>query len=276
MIGGLVRLCRLYYAVPMAATYLLTVYYARAGLMAPHWPGDVLSAVALMLVIAAAYVLNDVFDLAADRVNAPHRPIAAGGVPPMAGAIWGAVLMAAGLALSAQRLPYWAALTAVAAGLLVYDIFSKRLGWAKPVLVAALMTSIYPLALAQAGGAVGPRAWSLALFPVWLLPTAFAYEVLKDIRDLPGDLAASSRSLVRRRPRFWRRVANILLVAPCVLLIGPFLLGCRWIYLAGAIAATGLAIASTFRTERRAIRVVYAECALLAAAAAADVMVFGV
>jgi 4-hydroxybenzoate polyprenyltransferase len=276
MIVDLLRLCRPYYAVPMSMAYLLTVYYARGGNMAGHWLADGLSAAATMLVISAAYVLNDLFDLASDRVNAPHRPIAAGKVSRKLAGVWGGALTVAGLALATERWPFLPALTAVAVGLLLYNAFSKRLGWAKPLLVAAMMTSIYPLALAQADGAAGPRAWSLAVFPAWLFPTAFAYELLKDIRDIPGDRVAAADGLVHRHPRRWRLVANVMLVAPCVLLIWPFLLGCRWIYLAGAAMATGLAVASTFQSERHAIGAVYGECLILAVSAAVDVMVFGV
>ena len=276
MIPSLLRLCRLYYAVPISLTFLLTVYYARGGQMAGHWLVDALAAAGLMLVIAGAYALNDACDVAADRVNSPHRPIASGNTSRRAAVCFGCLLTLAGLMLATQRWPFLLVLTAVALGLLAYNLFSKRLGWGKPILAAVLMTSFYALALAQAGGAAGSRAWSLAIFPAWLLPTVFSYELLKDIRDIPGDRAAAFGGLVHRRPTYWRSVANAVVVAPCVLLIGPFLLGCAWVYLAGAILATGLAVASGFLSERYAIRAIYAECFILAVAAALDVMIFGV
>lgn len=225
----LLRLCRPYYAVPMSLAYLLTVYYAAGGELGGRWGAAVLSAIALGLVIAAGYVLNDLCDMGADRTNAPHRPLPAGQATPLAAFAMAAGLLAAGLILGAAgRTAFLAALTAVALALVLYDLMSKRLGLAKDFVVAALMTSIYPLAVAQAGGAAGPRAASLIVFPIWLFPTAFGYELLKDLRDLTGDAAAVGRARpIQRRPGLWRRVAAAAILLPAPLLILPRWLGCR-------------------------------------------------
>jgi len=274
---ALLRLVRPYYVLPMALTYLLTVYYAAGGELAGRWPAAGLSTLALALVIAGAYALNDVCDVAADRLNAPRRPIPAGKVRRQTAAVCAAALLAAGVGLGATGgATFLAALSAVAGGLVLYDLFSKRLGLAKPLAVAALMTSIYPLALAFAGGAVGPRAATLAVFPAWLFPTAFGYELLKDLRDLAGDRRAAPRApSLHRRPKLWRRVAAAAIALPAPLLLLPALLGCKWVYLAGAAAAAALAVASAAVPVRRAIRLVYAECFLTALAAAADVLLLG-
>lgn len=275
--GALVRLCRPYYAVPMALAYALTLYYARGGEMAGAWAGFGYSTAALALVIAAAYVLNDVLDLAIDRVNAADRPLPRGRISRRAAAAWAGVLLAGGLALSAGARPAFAmALAVVAAALVAYDLVSKRLGAGKPLLVAALMTSLYPLALVQAGGAAGSRAPSLAAFAAWMFLTAFGYEVLKDIRDIRGDQAAAARSFdVHRRPAAWRRAADVCLLAGALGLVAPALLGCRWVYMAVAAVAMAAAVASVFVPVRRAILLVYAECCLVGVAATADALIFG-
>lgn len=276
-IGGLIALTRPHYSLPIPPAYALTVFYARGGRMAGEWAAAWLTTAALVLVIAAGYVLNDVFDVRADRVNAPGRPIASGRVPRGAAAAWGTVLLAAGLALAlAGRPALRLTLAAVAGGLVLYDATSKRLGLAKPLAVAALMTSIYPLALAQAGGAAGARAASLAVFPAWLFVTAFAYELLKDVRDVVGDRLAAVPGPVQRRPERWRRVAGALLPAASLLLIAPCFLGCRWVYLALAAPAITLAFAAAFVPVRAAIAMAYAECFLVMVAATADVAAFGV
>jgi 4-hydroxybenzoate polyprenyltransferase len=274
---ALLRLCRFYYALPMAAALLLTVYYARAGHMEGHWAGDLTAAAALALVIAGAYVLNDVVDYHVDRVNAPGRPLPAGRARRSAALVWAATLLVGGLLAASQCRPaFLAALAAVAATLVVYDLFSKRLGPIKQILVAILMASIYPLAVAQAGWPVGSRAGSLAFFPLWLMLTSFGYEILKDIRDARGDLAAVGRPLsVHRRPYVWRTVSRVAILAAALLLIGPAVYGCGWIYLLGAVAACGLAIVSTFLPVRRALHAVYAECVLVGLAAMLDVIVLG-
>ena len=60
------------------------------------------------------------------------------------------------------------------------------------------------------------------------------------------------------------------------LLIGPYLLGCGWVYAGGATVAIGLAISAAYTSVPAAIRLVYAECFLVALAAAADVMILGI
>jgi 4-hydroxybenzoate polyprenyltransferase len=245
--------------------------------MAGRWGGAALSTAALALVIAAGYAVNDACDLAADRVNAPWRPVPAGRVSSRAAAVWGAALAAAGLALGALGpWPFAATLAAVAAGLLGYDLFSKRVGPVKPILVAALMTSIYPLAFAAAGGIHGSRAGSLAAFPVWMFLTAFGYEVLKDLRDAPGDRSVvPAPAPVHRRPHLWRGIASAAIVAGAAVLVAPAFLGCHGVYMVVASLAILSALGSVFLSTRLAIAMVYGECFLVGVAATADVLAFG-
>ena len=164
----------------------------------------------------------------------------------------------------------------MAGGLVGYDLLSKRLGVLKQAAAAAMMTCIYPLAIAQAGGVGGPRAGSLAAFPAWLFVTSFGYELLKDLRDRAGDPPVSGRPTpLQRDPRLWRRVASLAIAGAAPILLAPAFLGCGRVYLAGAAAAMALAVASAFLDIRHAIRLVYAECFLVGLAAAADVMVRG-
>ncbi|MHC4562158.1 MAG: UbiA family prenyltransferase [Planctomycetota bacterium] len=271
------RLCRLYYTLPFPAAYLLTVWYARGGEMAGQWTGAILSAVALALVMAFAYVFNDVCDVAVDQVNAPARPVAAGRLSRWEAAAWAMGFLGVGLVLAGMCRPaFFAALAAVAAGLAIYDVLSKRLGMFKQVAVAALTACIYPLAFAQAGGVVGARAATLAVFPAWLFLTAFGYEFLKDLRDSAGDheVAGAGRHL-RRNPGLWRNIASVAIVLGAALLVGPWLLGCRWVYMLFAAGAMAAAVSSVFLPERKALAVVYVECSLVGLGAVADVMVFG-
>lgn len=273
----LLRLCRPYYALPMALAYALTVYYARGGRMDGGIAETVLSTAALALVIAGGYALNDVLDAQVDRRGAPWRPIAAGRVSRPSGGAWAAGLLVAGLVLAAFcRWQFLAALAAVAAALVAYDALSKRLGVGKQLLAAALMTSIYPLALAASGGAAGSRAASLAFFPAWLFLTAFGYELLKDLRDRAGDPRVAGRPTpVQRRPALWRIVAGVAILLAVPILAGPLLAGCGWVYLVGACLAAAAAAASVHLPIRAAIRCVYAECLLVGLAATADVLILG-
>ena len=273
----LIRLVRPHYTTTLPLAYLLTVWYARGGQMAGRWASASVSAAALALVMVFGYVLNDLCDVAADRVNAPSRPLAAGRVSRRTAWALAGVTLAGGLALG--TLSAWAfagVLAGVAAGLAVYDVFGKRLGPGKHLAVGALTACIYPLAIAQAGGIQGSRAWTLAVFPAWLFVTAFGYELLKDLRDSVGDDGATGRvGHLRRRPRLWRAVASASVLLGAVLLIGPALTGCGRVYMAVAAGAMGAAAASTRLPVRKAIAAVYLECLLVGVAATADVIVLG-
>lgn len=273
---GILRLCRLYYCVPMSLTYLLTLYYACGGQM--DWVGAGVSAVALLFVIAGGYVINDVFDVEVDRNNASNRPIPLGQVSRKA-ALWsGAVLLQTGVVVGLfAETRFAVSLTVVAYALVFYDVYSKRLGTGKPLVVAALMASIYLLAWGQAGGFAGPRADALYLFAGWMFLSSFGYEVLKDIRDIPGDTKASGmRNSLQRHPRMWRWIATgaVVLGAGCLWPAG--FLGCKWIYIA-IISTTPIAvIASMFLSARRAIVALYVEYVLVGLAAVLDVAILGI
>jgi 4-hydroxybenzoate polyprenyltransferase len=277
---GLIRLLRPYYAVPMSLAYALTVYYAVGGRVDERWGELGRSTLSLLCLIGAGYAFNEICDVAVDRARPKNHPLAGGAISLRAG--WFATLaLLAGSALSALGgVGGWAfpvALGAVGLTLGVYDVFSKRLGPAKPLLAAALMTSIYPLAFAFAGWPTGPRSASLMVFLVWLFMTSAGYELLKDIRDRDSDPAVGVwPGMIRDRPVFYRRLAGglILGATPLLFLCGMF--GCKWIFLAGATTAMALTIAAALAPLRWAIRLVYAECFLVAAAAAADVMILGV
>ncbi len=273
----LLRLCRPQYAVPMALTYTLTLYYAAGGRLAPNAAEAAAATAALMLVIAAGYALNDAFDYPADRRNAPRRPVASGRVSRRVAAGAAACLAAGGLCvavLAGGR--FLAALSVLAAALAVYDATSKRIGALKAPFVAALMTSLYPLALVQARGATGPRAGCLAFFAAWMFLTSLGYELLKDLRDAPGDPAVGGRpSHLARRPLLWRRISSAAVVLGALLLVGPALSGCKWLYSAIVAPAMLAALAAARLTDRQALRVIYAECVIVGVAAAGDALVLG-
>lgn len=269
---ALVRLCRFHYALPLSLGYLCILLYARGGDLAGDAAGAALTWMALLLVLAGAYALNDVVDVAVDRWNAPARPVAAGRIgrgPALAAAV---LLLAAGLGLGALGRPAFAAVLAgVVAGLVVYDLLSKRLGALKQPFAAGLVVSLYPLAAAQAGGFHGPRWRSLLVFPVWLFLTAWGYEVLKDVRDAGGDARAAS-SPVARRLRSWRAAASAAVLAGVPVALVPLALGCRGLYLAVALPGLLGALCTPWLGVRRAIQAVYAEVFLVALAAALDAL----
>ena len=127
MIGAMLKLCRLYYAIPMSLAYLLTVYYARGGEMAGQWGEAFASTAALAMVIAGAYALNDVVDRSVDRINSPDRPVAAGRVAPAGAGAVAAALTIGGLGMACFCRPaFLATVTAVACVLLFYNLLQSN------------------------------------------------------------------------------------------------------------------------------------------------------
>ena len=273
----LVRLCRLYYCLPLSFAYGLAVCYALGDQMAGQWPGVVWSSLALTLIMASAYMLNDVLDARVDRINAPHRPIAAGRVRPRVAAAWAGALAVMGMAAALFcRWQFLTGLAILAAGLGIYDLISKRLGPLKQLVVALLTTAIYPLAVLQAGNTGGQRAGTLLYFPIWLFLTAFAYEGFKDIRDAAGDGAAAGQpGWIRTRPRLAIGLFRLAAVLGGASLIAPALAGCGRVYAVLIGPAILAAIALALLPPRRALAAIYIECVLVGVAATADLAMRG-
>jgi len=273
---ALLRLCRFYYALPMSFILGLTIVYARDGQMTGHWTTTIMSSLALAMVIAGGYVFNDICDHRIDRINMPHRPLAAGDLPANIARIWTILLFSAGIVTAAfySSQPFVIVLLIIAAGLILYDLTSKRLNLGKQILVAALMTSIYPLAIAQAGFAEGSRIRTLWLFPVWLFLTSFSYEILKDIRDSRGDLAIAGRpTWIHIHPRTARRVASAAVVAGTLVLILPAFAGCRSTYWSMLPLPMAAGMISSLLSIRAAMVAIYLECVLVGVITTADLFV---
>lgn len=141
-------------------------------------------------------VINDFFDRVSDAVNAPHKPLPSGRVPPD-----GALLFGGGLYLTTLVGAAWmepAALRFLVAGsagvTLVYTPVLKRIPGLKTASVAAV------IAAAPAAGAiaiVGATAGITVAAPA----VAFAFaaishrELLMDTTDVAGDAAAGVATL---------------------------------------------------------------------------------
>lgn len=194
---------------------------AAAGVCAGGWIA--LGAVALPKLLlfaalsgiglgAAGNALNDLADVAPDRVNRPAgaRPLAAGRLTrhTAEGVVFSGALVgiaAAALVSGAQVALALGALAVMA----VYSPWLKQRGL--PGNVAVAVVAGLPLlygALAVGAPAAGLVPWVLA---AWL---HFARELVKDLEDEPGDRMAGRRTLpVRRGAPAATRVACWVLIA---------------------------------------------------------------
>ncbi len=275
MIQALIRLTRPYYALPLSCGLIVIVAYVVGGAMQPIAARLAAAVLSLYAVLSAAYILNDVCDLPHDRINAPRRMLPAGAISRRAAVTASVVMFLTGIAMSwFCGVLFCIALSAVAVGLIGYDVFSKRLGVFKPVAAAALTTMLYPLAFALAEAADTPRLNVLYIHPLWLFLTTLGYEMLKDNRDVKGD-GLTRRSAIAAHPAFLP-TARVILSAASLLTLLPYLLGyCKAVYLVSAIAAIGLIAVSLRLTPDKAIRPIYASVFIITAGSLADLWVYG-
>jgi len=277
MIRACLKMMRIYYALPITGGFIVIVaYLTGSSVYAARYL--LLSSFSLFCVIAGGYILNDVCDIEIDRINFPQRPLVSGATTVNRASIVSASFFAVGLSVAGcVGLKYFAVLGAIAIGMVVYDLFSKRLGFFKDILVASLMVSLYPLAFALTEAVATGRAKSLFVSPFWLFFTSLGYEMLKDVRDVKGDRRIFRSVIADYSGRRWfLPLARVISVFASILSIIPYLLGyCKSVYLGGAIVAIVLAIVSMRKRPSVALRYLYASIAVVASAAMADLIIFG-
>jgi geranylgeranylglycerol-phosphate geranylgeranyltransferase len=277
MIIALLKLMRLYYALPLAGGFIVILSYLTGGNI-DHIPEKaVLAFLSLVSVISAGYILNDVCDVEIDKINCPGRMLAAGKLRRKTALIWSIAFFTLGLVFGGFcNLLFFLAIAAIAGLLFFYDIFSKRIGVFKDIIVAVLMTSLYPLALTLTEPTQTPRLNVLFIHPVWLFLSSLGYEMLKDIRDVKGDRKINAVGLNYCKDKRFLLIARAFVIAGSLVTLLPFFLGyCKFVYLAASIGAIILAVFSTFNKPVVALRYIYIEIFLITSGSMADLLVFG-
>ncbi|MEW6751596.1 MAG: geranylgeranylglycerol-phosphate geranylgeranyltransferase [Candidatus Latescibacterota bacterium] len=198
-----------------------------------------LAALSALLVAAAGNALNDVQDLAADRINRPHRPLPSGRLGRRA-ALWGAAgLAAAGWALAAWVSPAHLLLACTVTGLLaLYDLRLKSTVLWGNVVVGLAAACAFPYGALAAGG-LG-RSW---------IPAGFAFlfhlgrEIIKDLEDQAGDRASGLVTLpLRCGERRAARLATGVYALLLVFTLLPWLAGIYGLGYLGLVVAVDLLV----------------------------------
>jgi len=152
------------------------------------------AAVALSLVAAGGYALNDRMDLAIDRINRPERPLPAGHLSPRSAVVFCVCAWAAAIGLTFFGPPSGYIIVPFCILLsVIYAMRLKHTGLAGNLAVA-LMTS---LALAYGATAAGGLDRVIPLAALAFLVN-LSREIFKDVEDLPGDAEAGARTLAVR------------------------------------------------------------------------------
>lgn len=149
---------------------------------------------------AAGNAVNDLFDLEADRLNRPGRPLVRGDLSHDEALTLAGVAGGLGLALAwwAGRLVFALAVVALVV-MVAYSPLLKSRGWVGNVTVAAVAS--LPLAY----GAAAAGDWRAGLVPFALAALLhLTREVVKDLEDVPGDRLIGRRTI----PIVWGETAG--------------------------------------------------------------------
>jgi 4-hydroxybenzoate polyprenyltransferase len=146
-----------------------------------QWPWLVFAAAAFAT--AAGHTVNDIYDLAIDRVNRPRRPLVSGALS-VRGAWIEYIVLVAGAVLVSIFLPRVAAVWIVAWVVLLhlYSAKLKRMFLAGNVLVALVAASGFLL-----GAYAGHDARAGFLPAAYTFLFVMGREIVKDAADLEGD-----------------------------------------------------------------------------------------
>ena len=159
----------------------------------------VLKAIALTLIAASGYVINDYFDQKADAINKPHEQVVGVHIAGKRAILAHVILSSFALVLSFvlgyyyQNHFYWISALLLVVGLLIYTPFFKRTIFWGNILVAAVVAILPWWALMDVAQ---PQKdfliWAMVFFSFC---SNWMREVIKDIQDVEGDAVGQYRSI---------------------------------------------------------------------------------
>jgi geranylgeranylglycerol-phosphate geranylgeranyltransferase len=194
-----------------------------------------LGAAAALAAVSGANALNDCFDIEADTVNRPMRPIPSGRVSVGEAAVVSGIAYALALALGALA-GGWSFLMVAACVALtaLYSASFKRV-----LVVGNLVAAVLTASIVVLGGVTQGKIGPLAIPFVMALVANVGREIVKDIEDVEGDARAGVVTLATRfgpeRANTIARIVTVVLMgvvaAPCF----ARLYGLGYAVVAGAI-----------------------------------------
>ncbi|MEL6610872.1 MAG: geranylgeranylglycerol-phosphate geranylgeranyltransferase [Bacteroidota bacterium] len=192
----------------------------------------------------AANAINDVYDLAIDRVNRPGRPLPSGAVSVRSATAVALTLAVLSVVLAAGVSRTHVLLAASTGGLLwLYSASLKRL----PVVGNLAVSMVLGLALVYGGLAVG-LSDAVLVGAAFAFLTTWAREGAKDLEDVVGDAADGAQTLplvTSPRTAAWVCLA-VLAATLAVLPVPAFIPALGLPFLAFGLPAAGLLLAAAW------------------------------
>ena len=237
-----------YFSILRPSVCLLSAFAIAVGTIVAHAysvPLYVLYAIiASFLITGAGNVINDIFDVKIDKINAPHRPIPSGKISKRSALAYFVILEIVGLLFSVminQNFLIIAIINSIV--LFVYSWKLKKVALIGNAAVSYLAASNFIAA-------------ALIIFSFTSLPFAvimissisflgtMARELIKDVADVEGDMAEKSKTLpIIIGKKKTLAVAFLLLIFAIIYLAVPIYLDIfTYAYLIGAVPAILLSI----------------------------------
>jgi geranylgeranylglycerol-phosphate geranylgeranyltransferase len=240
---GLWRLFR--FELPLTAGVCVILGQLLALGQFPSIPEALLGFLAVFFISAAALILNDYFDLESDRINAPHRPLAAGLVTPREVVFLSIIVTALGF-LASFLLGFTALLVAILVWVVgfLYNWRFKKAGLWGNLMVSFSVGMTFLFGGISVGQFFEPAVWFFALLSFFI---NLGEEIAADAMDLEGDRQAGSHSLpVLLGRENALRISAALFLFVCVLTFAPFWLGwMAWLYLPPLLLMDGIILYAT-------------------------------
>ena len=166
---------------------LPTTFVIAASAQPPINYGGFTAATAMVHLLAStSMVVNDIWDLDADRINHPTRPLSRGVVTRREAAAFAALLSATYIYLGVKFIPLTASPIWMLSFLIIhtYTPVLKRICLIKNLSCAAVISATVPFIALSSGGCVKPFLW---VFAHVVFVGAMYKELLMDIMDGRGD-----------------------------------------------------------------------------------------
>jgi 4-hydroxybenzoate polyprenyltransferase len=231
----------------------------------------------LFFILCAGYLMNDLCDIKYDLKNRPEKVFIGKIITRSSAQYASFVFFMLGLTLGIfVNIWYLGVIVFVSAGLAIYNFFSKRLGILKDIIISLIVILIYPIALAlTAGGNQSLRQSSLFIFPIWLFLTVMAYEIVRDIVDVPGDSRATTSPFpLNNDSQKTRKTAVLLAFGGLPFAFLPFIFKmCGTLYLGGFLGATFVLCCGVFLRIELLSKALFLEILLITVSSLLDIVV---
>lgn len=182
-IAGFFSLMRLFNCI-VAAVTIPVIVFVLTGVTGLASTDVYIGAVVIFMVCGAGNALNDYFDVKADKINRPNRPILSRAVSRNEALAFALVLFLSAVFLSTiVSKPEFAFVVILSSALLViYDAYSKRAG------VVGNVTVSFLVAMVVVSGGIIAGSIMLSVYvalPVFLIN--LSRELVKSVEDMKGD-----------------------------------------------------------------------------------------